>query len=158
MNDKNKKVWKLSTYLQLCLVVCGGVFLIGCNEQERGFALPEGNIEQGKAAYTRLSCNECHSISEIPWKGGRDSLNIQLGGELPTKKTYGELVTSVINPSHKIAMPYTHKNGTSTTAAGLSKMNNYNYVMTVQELIDLVAFLKSEYKIKVPYRYSYPYY
>lgn len=157
MNTKNKKVWKGSTYLQVFLVVCGAVFLMGCNEQERGFALPEGDIEQGKAVYTRLSCNECHSIAEIAWKGGPDNLNIQLGGALPTKKTYGELVTSVINPSHKIAMSYTQKNGTATTAAGLSKMDNYNYVMTVQELIDLVAFLQSEYKIKVPYRYAYPY-
>lgn len=29
-------------------------------------------------------------------------------------------------------------------------MKNYNDVLTVQELIDLVAFLQSEYKIKSP--------
>jgi sulfur-oxidizing protein SoxX len=158
MNTKNKRVWNLSTYLQVFLLLCGGVLLTSCNEEERGFALPEGDIAQGKAAYSRLSCTECHSIAEIAWKGGPDNLNIQLGGEIPSKKTYGELVTSVINPSHKIALPSTQNNDTPTTNAGGSKMKNYNYVMTVQELIDLVAFLQSEYKISIPHRYSYPYY
>lgn len=158
MNTKNNSVWNLTTYLQVFLLLCGSVLLMSCNEEARGFALPEGDIERGKAAFTSLSCNECHSISGIEWKGGPDNLNIQLGGELPSKKTYGELVTSVIHPSHKIAQPYTQNNTTATTDAGGSKMKNYNYVMTVQELIDLVAFLQSEYKIKIPNRYSYPYY
>jgi len=158
MSHTNKTIWNLSSYLGLFLLLCGAVLLTSCNEEERGFALPEGDIEQGKSAFSRLSCNECHSIAEIAWKGGPDNLNVQLGGELPGKKTYGELVTSVINPSHKIALPYTQNNDTPTTDAGGSKMKNYNYVMTVQELIDLVAFLQSEYKISIPHRYAYPYY
>ncbi len=158
MDKTTKRVWNLSTYLQVFLLLCGGVLFTSCNEEARGFALPEGDIERGKETYTRLSCTECHSIAKIAWKGGPDNLNIQLGGELPSKKTYGELVTSVIHPSHKIAQPYTQNNTTETTDAGGSKMKNYNYVMTVQELIDLVSFLQSEYKIKIPNRYSYPYY
>lgn len=158
MSHKNNTVRNLSNYLGLFLLLCGGVLLTSCNEQERGFALPEGDIERGKAAFTRLSCTECHTIGDIAYKGGPDNLNIQLGGELPSKKTYGELVTSIINPSHKIAQPYTQNNDTPTTDAGGSKMKNYNYVMSVQELIDLVTFLQSEYKIKIPNRYSYPYY
>ncbi|MFT6797691.1 MAG: sulfur-oxidizing protein SoxX, partial [Maribacter sp.] len=82
MNTKNKRVWNLSTYLQVSLLLCGGVLLLSCNEKERGFALPEGDIAKGKAAYSRLSCTECHSIAEIAWKGGPDNLNIQLGGEI----------------------------------------------------------------------------
>ena len=120
--------------------------------------MPEGEIQKGKAVFIRLSCNECHSISDIELDIGSDSLNIPLGGEVSTQKTYGGLVTSVINPSHKIAWKYTLKykqNG--STGGELSKMKNYNEVMTVQELIDLVAFLKSEYKVVAPSENYYPY-
>lgn len=158
MDHKNKSVWKLPTYLWIFLLVGGGALLTSCNQEAQGFALPKGDIEQGKAAYVRLSCNECHSISEIPWKGGSDDLNIPLGGELPVIKTYGDLVTSIINPSHKIAHPYAENETTETTPSGRSKMRNLNDVMTAQELIDLVAFLRSEYKIEIPDRYAYPYY
>ena len=149
MSYKNKYTtwYNLPNYLLVFLLLCGGLFLFSCNEQARGFAFPDGDIEEGKATFKRLGCNECHSISKIEWMGGSDSLNINLGGEVTTLKTYGDLVTSVINPSHKIAGRYKHE---FTTEEGLSKMKNYNEVMTVQELIDLVTFLQSEYEVKSP--------
>ncbi|MCK0147270.1 c-type cytochrome [Arenibacter sp. F26102] len=131
------------------------MLISSCNEQARGFALPEGDIEQGKVTYKRFACNECHSISGIEWKGESDSLQIHLGGEVSTRKSYGELVTSVINPSHKIAREYKQK---GVTEEGLSKMKNYNEIMTVQELIDLVAFLQTEYKFSIPSMQYHPYY
>ncbi len=158
MTDKNKTLCKLSNYLLVFILLCGGVLLSSCNEQARGFALPEGDIEEGKATYKRLDCTACHSIAEIEWKGGSDSLKIHLGGEVSALKSYGDLVTSVINPSHKIARRYKQKGATETTENGLSKMKNYNEVMTVQELIDLVTFLQSEYKVSIPSTHYFPYY
>ncbi|WP_163384015.1 c-type cytochrome [Cyclobacterium jeungdonense] len=151
---KKKTVSTASSSFLLFIAVCGGLFVSSCNTQERGFALPEGDIELGKATYTRLACNACHSISGIEWQGENDGLRIQLGGEVSTQKSYGELVTSVINPSHKIAWIYKED---ASTAEGLSKMKNYNEVMTVQELIDLVAFLQSEYKVTAPATDYHPY-
>ncbi|MBT8229415.1 MAG: c-type cytochrome [Bacteroidia bacterium] len=127
--------------------ISGSLLISSCNEQTKGFALPEGDIEQGKSTFVRLSCNDCHSISGIEWKEGNDNLKIELGGEVTKLKSYGELVTSVINPSHKIGW---HFRQNVSTESGLSKMRNYNEVMTVQELIDIVAFLQSEYKVKPP--------
>jgi hypothetical protein len=156
MSYKNKYTtwYKLPNYFLVFLLLSGGLFLISCNEQARGFAFPEGDIETGKMTYKRLGCNECHSISKIDWMGGSDSLNIKLGGEVTTLKSYGELVTSVINPSHKIAGRYKLE---TATEDGLSKMRNYNEVMTVQELIDIVTFLQSEYEIKSPRTEYTPY-
>lgn len=149
MSGKNnyKTLCNLPNYLLVFILLCGGLLISGCNQQARGFALPEGDIEEGKTTYMRLACNECHSNSKIEWKGGSDNLKIHLGGNVSTKKTYGELVTSVINPSHKIAWRYRQN---SSTEEGFSKMRNYNEVMTVKELIDIVAFLKSEYKVVAP--------
>ncbi|MCW5514812.1 hypothetical protein [Muriicola sp. Z0-33] len=142
----------------MLFLLCGGLFISSCNQQSRGFALPAGDIEEGKATYKRLACNECHSISEIEWKGGVDSLQIQLGGDVTIEKSYGGLVTSIINPSHKIAFRYKRKNSPEITEEGLSKMKNYNEVMTVQELVDLVTFLQSEYEVSPPSTHYYPYY
>ena len=138
----------------LFFVLMGGAIVSSCNQQAQGFALPTGDIERGEMIYKSFSCNSCHSISNIEWQGGADSLNVPLGGAVSTQKTYGELVTSVINPSHKIA----RKHQQHLTDEGLSKMTNYNEVMTVQELIDLIAYLQSEYDIVPPTTEYYPYY
>ncbi|MFT5166019.1 MAG: sulfur-oxidizing protein SoxX [Saprospiraceae bacterium] len=138
--------------LLLLIFFLGLVFIISCNQEGRGFALPAGDITSGKATFIKLSCNECHSITGIDWKGNPENLNVPLGGKVTTLKSYGELVTSVINPSHKLARVYQQ---TVENENNSSKMNNYNEVMTVQELVDIITFLQSEYEIKPPPTY-YP--
>ena len=155
MTVRNKFLINLPNYLMVFVLLCGSLLISSCNRQARGFALPEGDIEKGKVTYKRLACSECHSIPNIEWKGGKDNLKIHLGGEVTSLKTYGGLVTSVINPSHKVASFYNQK---TSTEGGLSKMKNYNEVMTVQELIDLVTFLQSEYQIVSPSNNYRPYY
>ena len=154
MSSKNKYTigYHLPNYFIVFLLLGGGLFLFSCNEQARGFAFPEGDIEKGKVTFKKLACNSCHNVSDIEWAGGSENLNITLGGEVSTLKSYGKLVTAIINPSHKIAGRYKQE---TATDEGLSKMKNYNEVMTVQELIDLVTFLQSEYEIKST-RTDYP--
>jgi len=153
-NNKFKVLGSLPKSILMFILFSGGIFITSCNQQARGFALPDGDIEEGKATYTRLACNECHRITGIEWKGGRDNLNIYLGGDVSRKKSYGELVTSVINPSHKIAWRYKQE---TSTVEGISNMKNYNEIMTVQELVDIVAFLQSEYKVVTPQTNYRPY-
>ena len=155
MTVRNKFLINLPNYLMVFVLLCGSLLISSCNSQMRGFALPEGDIEKGKVTYKRLTCSECHSIANIEWKGGIDNLKIHLGGEVTSLKTYGGLVTSVINPSHKVA---SFDNQKTATEGGLSKMKNYNEVMTVQELIDLVTFLQSEYQVVSPPTKYRPYY
>jgi len=155
MTVKYKFLINLPNYLMVFVLLCGGLLISSCNEQARGFALPEGDIEKGKMTYKRLACNECHSITNIAWKGGKDNLDIELGGEVPTLKSYGDLVTSIINPSHKVSPYYKEKNA---FIENVSKMKNYNELMTVQELIDLVTFLQSEYDVTPPLSNYHSYY
>lgn len=160
MTVRNKFLIKLPNYLMVFVLLCGNLLISSCNRQARGFSLPKGDIEKGKVTYKRLACSECHSIPNIEWKGGKDNLKIHLGGEVTSLevtslKTYGSLVTSVINPSHKVASFYNQK---TSTEGDLSKMKNYNEVMTVQELIDLVTFLQSEYQVVSPPTHYPPYY
>lgn len=149
------------------LNLCAGMIIVfllailsACQSESRGFILPEGNVAKGKQVFSDLNCSRCHSIGELKWDGGEaeDDPHIKLGGEVTTLKTYGELVTSVINPSHKISQRDRTKQ-VLTDSLGVSKMEVYHYneIMTVQELVDLVTFLQSEYKLVMPQNpYPYP--
>lgn len=113
----------------------------------KGFTLPEGNAQAGKENYINLQCNACHTISgvdQIAADGKAPELSIHLGGEVTRIQTYGELVTSIINPSHRLAKGYPIE---EVSVDGKSKMRNYNDVMTVTQLTDLVAYLQSKYKL-----------
>ena len=121
----------------------------------RGFSLPEGDVEKGRATFVELGCNTCHSVGDIEHvaRVEEPDINIRLGGKVSVVKTYGDLVTSVINPSHKINRHYT-KMGIATDENGL-KMDVYNEFMTVQQLVDLVTYLESNYQIVPARRTAY---
>jgi len=149
-------------FRQLPILLFAGalVFAVSCNTQSRGCVLPPGDAENGKRLFTGLNCDDCHSIADIPWKGSKDANapHVALGGTVSEMKAYGELVTSVINPSHKISKTYREEAG-ATLPGGRSRMEQYNYneVMSVEELIDIVAFLQSEYRLVMPDNpYPYP--
>lgn len=134
-----------------CLLMTVAVSLTsGCAtppKSGKGFTLPEGDAQAGRAMYVSLQCNACHKISgidQIAAVGGAPELSIALGGEVTRIETYGELVTSIINPSHRLAKGYPVD---AVSVDGKSKMKNYNDAMTVTQLTDLVAFLQSKYKL-----------
>jgi sulfur-oxidizing protein SoxX len=111
-----------------------------------GFSLPAGNIEAGREAFTKFQCSDCHVVAGLETERAtlEPQLNLPLGGKTPRIQSYGQLVTSIINPSHKISKKY---GSTEVTNGAHSKMPNYNYAITVNELIDLVAFLQSKYEL-----------
>jgi sulfur-oxidizing protein SoxX len=124
--------------------------LAGCGPKSPiGFSLPDGNVARGQTAFIDLRCNACHDIEglSIEYRGG--PAHVTLGGKTTRVMTYGELVTSIVNPSHKLAPRYPEEqvavNGQSIMSAAY-----LNDVMTVQQLIDLVAFLQSTYEITPP--------
>ncbi|WJG07691.1 c-type cytochrome [Aliiglaciecola sp. LCG003] len=119
-----------------------------------GFSLPEGDETKGQAVFMQYQCLACHNIEGI--KDENIALDmeptIKLGGSSPKVTTYAQLVTSIINPSHKISRR--HPFG-SVDENGKSKMTNINDALTVSELIDLVAFLQPHYKVKPNYYTPY---
>jgi mono/diheme cytochrome c family protein len=125
--------------------------LIGCDRDpmsERGFSLPQGDAQSGRETFLYMQCNQCHTIDGevLPAMPGPEPY-VELGGTVTRVKSYGELVTAIINPSHKLADGYAKD---LVAADGESKMYVYNRHMTVQELIDLVAFLQPHYDVYVP--------
>ncbi len=134
--------------LLLSLVVALG----GCDEDramsERGFRLPDGNAVAGRETFLYMHCNQCHTIQDeqLPAILGFEPY-VELGGSVTHVKTYGELVTAVINPTHKLADGYPKE---LVSEDGVSNMYVYNGFMTVQELTDIVMYLQPHYDVVPP--------
>ena len=135
----------------LALLLASVALMGGCERDrmsERGFSLPEGNAMAGRETFLYMQCNQCHTIKDetLPALPGAEPF-VELGGPVTRVKSYGELVTSIINPSHKLAEGYARD---LVSEDGKSKMYVYNGYMTVQELIDLVAYLQPHYDVVMP--------
>ena len=133
-------------YFLLSLLVVMSLTLFSCDngiDSPRGFSLPTGNIEAGKIAFLKYQCLACHTLD-----GVNDDKKTKI-------VTYAELVTSIINPSHKFSNLHSPQ---FRTPQGESKMKVFNDVMTVTELIDLVSFLQPNYSLKPYQQTRYQYY
>lgn len=132
------------------------LLLTACTEQRtsgKGLVLPEGNIEDGKATFVNLGCIYCHSIPNVDLDMPEEEFEplLLLGGKVQKVKTYGELVTSIVNPQHVISPAYLEK--LKAREAGVevnSIMPTFNDDMTVSQLIDLITFLDSSYEKLLP--------
>ena len=148
----------MKTVFGVLAAVCAVIAVTACERDfmsERGFSLPEGDPIAGKEAFLYMQCNECHTVKglDLP-RLPLGEPYVELGGQVTSVKTYGDLVTSVINPSHRLAQGYPVED---VSEDGESNMYVYNDYMTVQELIDIVMFLQPQYQIVIP-RYQYPAY
>ncbi len=147
-------------YILLFILIVFSLAIVGCDKganSTAGFSLPQGSVQQGELVFLKYQCLSCHQMNGIAQDDIIDNpkFAITLGGKKARVKTYAELLTSVINPSHKFARGYRLD---QIQSDGVSKMKVYNDVMTVAELIDLVSFLQPKYEL-IPYkRTNYQYY
>jgi hypothetical protein len=113
----------------------------------RGFALPDGDASRGREAFVALRCHACHEVEgledELPRPVATPETGVKLGGLAMREPTDGELVTSITNPSHQM---YPAGEEERIRRGEGSRMANLNEAMTVQNLIDLVAFLHERYR------------
>ena len=149
------KTRSILTVLLVSLVALGA-----CDQEAKmstkGFRLPDGNAEAGREVFLYMQCQQCHSIKgeQLPIIPGQEPPYVELGGDVTRVMTYGTLITSIINPSHKLARGYAKE---VVAEDGESKMYIYNDHMTVQEPIDIVMFLQPYYNVLVP-EFYYPLY
>ena len=139
---------------QMLTIILTGAFLLGaCDREARmastGFRLPDGDPQAGREAFIYMQCHQCHTIEgmELPIIPGQEPPYVELGGKVTAVKTYGQLITAVIYPSHKLANGYAKE---VVSEEGVSNMYVYNEHMTVQELIDIVMFLQPQYDVVIP--------
>ncbi|MCR9262266.1 MAG: c-type cytochrome [Pseudomonadaceae bacterium] len=142
-------------YRAFIMIVMTLFAIAGCERKE--FVLPPGDKAAGKQEFLELKCNSCHSVTDqvehAPLTPG--AIHVELGGTVSRVKTYDDLITSIINPSHRLSRG---TNLMTTTPEGQSRMPVYNEIMSVQQLIDITSFLEPTYQVWVPpYAvYQYP--
>jgi mono/diheme cytochrome c family protein len=144
--------------LTLCAITL--LALTGCDkgvDSPRGFSLPQGDVEAGKAVFLKYQCLACHTLQgvEDPTIEKHSEIKVSLGGDKTQIVTYAELVTSIINPSHKFASPFSPM---AKGADGKSRMTVFNDQMTVTELTNLVTFLQPNFTLAPYQRTNYPRY
>jgi len=118
----------------------------------KGFVLPEGDVAKGEQVFIKYSCHSCHTIPgiDLPKIEPEPALNIEIGGEVYRIKNYGELLTSVINPKHEISQENINKLEGDGRKSESSPMPYYGDAMTITEMINLVAFLRTRYSKVMP--------
>ena len=135
----------------LCLTACAPD-----KQSGTGLYLPEGSVEKGQQAFIDLGCNWCHSVKGVKLPAIQEEpppFTIQLGGQVYRVKTYGELVTSIINPNHVITYQnrqVLEKLAKDKNAEITTLMPSFNDKMTVTQLVNLVAFLDAHYEKYIP--------
>lgn len=112
------------------------------------FALPPGNVDAGRKAFVAFECFKCHAVQGEKFPAPKPDQ----GGVGPDLSGMGPMhpveyfAEAIIDPNASAAWRIKHhkeeKKG-YLGADGKTKMPSYNGAMTVQQLIDLVAYLKS---------------
>lgn len=134
--------------------------LIGCDSTAGSrdmIHLPPGDATRGKEHFVALGCISCHTVlnETLPAPEIAGPVRIRLGNTTSTALTYAQLVTSIVNPSHRVSRFHLKK---YASADGLPTMPVYNDVMTIAQLSDLVAFLAPHYAKASRPGYQYPVY
>jgi mono/diheme cytochrome c family protein len=138
------------------LAVLLAVAAVGCSGEgeSRGFVLPAGSAERGQEVFAKLQCNACHTVKgiDLPAPVADPPVGVELGGIILKRRTDGELVTAIIAPSHEISTRWAA--GVMDDAGGQSRMADFSELMTVRDLVDVVAFLQSQYEVQPGSDYS----
>jgi mono/diheme cytochrome c family protein len=104
------------------------------------FLVPPGDAAKGRAVFVTMECFACHEVKseEFPQNTKRDR---EPGPELTGMGSHHPaeyFAESIMNPNRVIVQGPGY-----TGADGLSKMPSYSETMTLQQLVDVVAYLKS---------------
>lgn len=103
------------------------------------FSWPKGDASRGRQAFAKFECYRCHEVKgekfPAPTEPAKVGPELAQMGPLHEPEYFAE---SVINPNAVI-----EKGKGYQAADGSSKMPSFNELLSVQELIDLVAFLRA---------------
>ena len=102
------------------------------------FRWPKGDAAKGRKVFAKLECYSCHEVKgekfPVPTDKGKIGPELSMMGPLHEAEYFAE---AIINPGAVI-----EKGKGYQASDGTSKMPSFNDSLNVQELIDLVAFLR----------------
>jgi Cu/Ag efflux protein CusF len=98
------------------------------------FTMPKGDAAKGRAVFKKFECHDCHEVrgENFPFPTENAPELSQMGGLHPVEF----FAESIMDPN--AVVPKTYRN-----SEGKSPMTNFAEKMTVQELIDVSAYVAS---------------
>ncbi|HEY7442792.1 MAG TPA: c-type cytochrome [Vicinamibacterales bacterium] len=105
--------------------------------------LPVGDVQAGRRAFVDLKCTACHAVpseSEFPTPVSANPgppIDARVGG-----RDVSYLATAIVSPSHELS-PGLDEAVRAQLAGVLSPMGDFSHTMTVRQLVDLQAYLRS---------------
>lgn len=100
--------------------------------------LPRGDAERGRQAFVELKCHTCHQVSgDIDMPQPVAAKRAPALGVKQSRYKSGFVAESVVFPAHAMAP------GGKDPATASSRMGDFSDIMTVRQLTDLIAYLKS---------------
>lgn len=113
--------------------------------QSLALVAPQGDPVAGRAAFVALGCTSCHGVEG---DGGlRAPASANPGPTLgrPPLRHAGVVASAIVSPSHQVR---------PSVAAGLegelSPMGDYSEILTVRQLVDVVAYLLAPAAVAPP--------
>lgn len=107
--------------------------------QKMSLTLPEGDAAAGREAFISLMCTSCHAVQgETDLPEPVVQIPVPVLGPRHAKRTPGKLATAIISPSHEVSDEVLMK-----TWSELSPMGDFSSAITVRQLVDLVAYVRS---------------
>jgi hypothetical protein len=104
---------------------------------------PVGDVQAGRKAFTDLRCTACHAVpseSDFPAPVGANPgppIDARVGS-----RDVSYLATAIVSPSHELSPGLDEKVRAQLTGV-LSPMGDFSHTMTVRQLVDLQAYLRS---------------
>jgi hypothetical protein len=133
-----------ATIFLLILAFTGA--MAGCataRNEAKGFRLAgNGDLQRGKAAFLEFGCTTCHEVRGASHLPSPTIQRVVLGGSVLQELSDGYMVTAIINPTYHAAL-YPAKDA----AGNHPRMPEFASRMTVQQLTDIVVYLKSRYAL-----------
>ena len=121
----------LLSFLLSCIPAYGAV---------EHLSLPEGDPEKGRETFIALKCNACHEVrGDVSMEKTAAARPGPKLGVAQSRYKADFLADSIVFPSHAIKPGFR----TPESVKGVSRMGDFSDTMTIRELADIVAYLKS---------------
>ncbi len=110
----------------------------GSGQQILTVVLPEGDPRAGREAFRALMCTSCHAVAEDESSPPKITAPVPVLGRVQARLEPSEVASAILSPSHEIS-PEVRPSMEGT----LSPMADFSHVLTVRQLVDLVAYIRS---------------
>ncbi len=131
----SKKLWIL------CLLLAASMAhaVPDADHQKIDLVIPAGDPQAGREAFIALSCTSCHAVKgDSKLAQPIAAVPVPMLGSAEGKKSPGKIASSIVSPSHIVS-----REVAGATEGELSPMSDLTGAMTVRQLVDLVAYVRS---------------